>query len=149
VIPARRLLLVLVVACATLLPACSAAPAPPAPPPTTTVPTVPTEPTTPPQAAPTPAAAAVELPWPASGQAAAALQEQVDAGSQPWLLDPAELARSFAATAYGWPEVTVEPNGEKSVEVSGPSGGRAVLTVDQPVRSGPGGIWVVTAATRS
>jgi hypothetical protein len=145
VIPARRLVLALVVACATLIPACSATPSPPAPSPPTTVPS---EPTTPPQATPTPAAAAVELPWPAGGDAAVALQEQVDAGSQPWLLDPAELARSFAATAYGWSEVTVEPNDEKSVEVSGPGGGRAVLTVDQPVRSGPGGIWVVTAATR-
>jgi hypothetical protein len=146
VIPARRLALGLVVACATLLPACSEPPAPPAPAPPTTVP--PAGPPTGPQATATPPAPAVELPWPAGGDAAAALQEQVDAGSQPWLLDPAELARSFAATAYGWSEVTVEPNAEETVEVREPGGGSAVLTLAQPVRSGPGGIWVVTAATR-
>jgi hypothetical protein len=145
VIPARRIALALVVACATLLPACS--PSPPAPPPPTTAPTA--VPTTPPQGTPSASAAAVELPWPAAGDAAAALQEQVDAGSQPWLLDPAELARSFAATAYGWSEVTVEPDGDRTVEVRGPGGASAVLTLAQPVRSGPGGIWVVTAATRS
>jgi hypothetical protein len=143
VIPARRLVLVLLVACAALLTACSAAPTPPAPPPPTT------EPTTEPQATPTPSAPAVELPWPAGGDAAGALQEQVDAGSQPWLLDPAELARSFAATAYGWSEVTIEPDVERRVVVQEPGGGRAVLTLEQPVRSGPGGIWVVTAATRN
>jgi hypothetical protein len=102
-------------------------------------------PTTTPQSTPAPP---VELPWPAGGDAAAALQEQVDAGSQPWLLDPAELARSFAATAYGWFEVTIEPVDDARVEVTEPGGGRAVLTVAQPARSGLGGIWVVTAATR-
>jgi len=146
VTPARRLALALVVACATLLPACSPTSTPPAPQPPTTAPTA--EPTTAPQATPSPPPAVVELPWPAGGDAAAALQEQVDAGSQPWLLDPAELARSFAATAYGWSEVTVEPDTEKTVVVRGPGGGSAVLTLAQPVRSGPGGIWVVTAATR-
>ena len=144
--PARRLALALVVACATLVPACS----PTAGPrrrrsrrralrrPCRDLAVGHPEPTRPPSS----------CRGPPAGDAAAALQEQVDAGSQPWLLDPAELARSFAATAYGWSEVTVEPDAEKTVVVRGPGGGSAVLTLAQPVRSGPGGIWVVTAATR-
>jgi hypothetical protein len=47
-------------------------------------------------------AAPVGLPWPADGAAdAAALQAAADAGSQPWLLDPSEVAIAYAAAAHG------------------------------------------------
>lgn len=95
-----------------------------------------------PAAAPAPA---VELPWPGRSAAeAAGLQQIVDDGAQPWLLDPAELARSYASAAYGWDTVTATATGD-SVEVTGPGGVRHVLTVAQPDRTGPGGIWLVTA----
>lgn len=106
----------------------------------------------PPDPAPTPgtdeaAMAAVELPWPARSAAeTAGLQQAADDGAQPWLLDPAEVGRSYAAAAWGWAEVTVTATGD-SVEVTGPGGERHVLTVAQPGQTGPGGIWVVTAET--
>ncbi|MBW0117500.1 hypothetical protein [Pseudonocardia abyssalis] len=90
-------------------------------------------------------APAVDLPWPGRSAAeSAGLQQAVDDGAQPWLLDPAELARSYASAAYGWDSVTATATGD-SVELTGPGGVRRVLTVAQPGRTGSGGIWVVTA----
>jgi hypothetical protein len=95
---------------------------------------------------PAPAAApAVDLPWPARSAAeAAGLQQAVDGGAQPWLLDPAELARSYVTAAYGWTDAAVAVDGD-AVQVTGPGGGARTLTVSQPDRPGPGGVWVVTA----
>lgn len=104
-------------------------------------------------AAPTPTAPgpapadppAVELPWPARSAAeAAGLQQAVDGGAQPWLLDPAELALSYATAAHGWTAAGTTVEGE-TVQVTGPDGEARTLTVRQPVRTGPGGIWVVAA----
>lgn len=90
-------------------------------------------------------APAVAVPWPARSAAeSAGLQESVDDGAQPWLLDPAELARSYVAAAYGWVDATVTAS-SGSVDVTGPDGTRRVLTVTQPGRTGEDGIWVVTA----
>ena len=131
----RRILVTSVAACA-LLAGCGS---PTGPAPSTSPPAPPA-----PSGAP---AAAVELPWPARSDAeAAGLQEAADGGAQPWLLDPAEVARSYAAAALGWTDATATAS-DGSVEVTGPGGARHVLTVEQPGRTGAGGIWVVTADT--
>lgn len=94
---------------------------------------------------PAPAGSSVELPWPAAGAAeAAALQAAADNGAQPWLLDPAEVAVSYAATAYGWTDAEAQPGPDGIVEVRRPGGQRLALTLAQPGRTGRSGIWVVT-----
>lgn len=109
------------------------------------------EPAPPP--APAPVVAAAVLPWPVSDPAGVPLlQQRVDAGAQPWLLDPAGVATSFAVAAYGWADAQVmvadggEP-GNTAVDVGGPDGRTARLLLEQPGRTGPGGIWVVTTAS--
>jgi hypothetical protein len=88
--------------------------------------------------------AGVTLPWPASGAAkVAALQSAVDGGAQPWLLDPTEVALSYAA-ARGWTDAKATADGASSVTVRS-SAGTHSLTLTQPGRTGNGGIWVVTA----
>ncbi|OLT11871.1 hypothetical protein BJF78_25855 [Pseudonocardia sp. CNS-139] len=89
----------------------------------------------------------VELPWPADGAAdAAALQAAADSGAQPWLLDPSEVAISYAAAAHGWTDAEAYPGpAGTSVDVRNGKGDRLTLTLAQPARTGPDGIWVVTA----
>jgi hypothetical protein len=89
----------------------------------------------------------VELPWPAHSAAdAAALQTAADSGSQPWLLDPSEVAISYAAAAHGWADAEAYPGPDgTSVDVRNPDGDRLTLTLAQPARTGDTGIWVVTA----
>lgn len=94
----------------------------------------------------TPPAAAVRLPWPAHDAAAAAdLQRSVDGGSEPWLLDPAEVAVSYAGAAHGWSGAQAQPRPGGTVVDVADGSRRLTLTLHQPARSGPGGIWVVTA----
>jgi hypothetical protein len=94
---------------------------------------------------PAPAGSAAELPWPAAGAAeAAALQAAADNGAQPWLLDPAEVALSYASAAHGWTDAEAQPGPDGIVEVRRPGGQRLALTVAQPGRTGRSGIWVVT-----
>lgn len=96
-------------------------------------------------AAPDPAPV-VGLPWPARSAAeAAGLQQAVDSGAQPWLLDPAGLALSYAAAAYGWADAGTTVVDGETVQITGADGEARTLTVAQPDRVGPGGIWVVTA----
>src|SRR5690606_10936106 len=97
-----------------------------------------------------PDAAEVELPWPApDAAAAAALQAEVDRGSQPWLLDPSEVAISYAAAAHDWPDAEAYPGPDgTSVDVRNADGERLTLTLAQPARRGGDGIWVVTAEHR-
>ena len=86
----------------------------------------------------------VTLPWPAAD--AAALQAAVDAGSQPWLLEPTEVGRAYVAAAHGWDVADARPAPDgTSVDVSNGAGGRLTLSLAQPARPGGGGIWVVTA----
>ena len=89
----------------------------------------------------------MELPWPAHSAAdAAALQTAADSGSQPWLLDPSEVAISYAAAAHGWADAEAYPGPDgTSVDVRNPDGERLTLTLAQPARTGDTGIWVVTA----
>jgi hypothetical protein len=94
-----------------------------------------------------PPADPVTLPWPASGTAeAAALQAEVDRGSQPWLLDPSEVAIAYAAAAHDWPDAEAYPGPDgTSVDVRNAAGDRLSLSLAQPARHGGDGIWVVTA----
>lgn len=97
--------------------------------------------------APAPAASDVALPWPvATAQAAIELQAQVDRGSQPWLLDPSEVAIAYAAAAHDWPDAEAYPGPDgTSVDVRNADGERLTLSLSQPGRTGSDGIWVVTA----
>jgi hypothetical protein len=100
----------------------------------------------PPTASPPTAAqgstAGVTLPWPVSGAAdVAALQQSVDGGAQPWLLDPTEVALSYAA-ARGWTGAQAAGSGAGDVTVRSSAGTHA-LTLAQPGRTGNSGIWVV------
>lgn len=124
--------------------------------------------------APDPPTGAVTLPWPADAAGSALLQEQVDGGSQPWLLDPDAVATSFGAAAYGWTASRIEDGVEDGVEdgagdgvesggdaggaggtpqrpgrpvvLRGPDGTVADLVLVQPGRTGPHGVWVVSEA---
>lgn len=96
----------------------------------------------------------ITLPWPVGDAAGlAALQQRVDGGAQPWLLDPAQVAAAFGTAAYRWPDAqaVVAPGGgpaDTRVELRGPDGRVARLVLAQPGRSGPHGVWVVRAADR-
>ena len=89
----------------------------------------------------------VQLPWPAhTASDAAALQAAADSGSQPWLLEPSEVAVAYAAAAHGWADAEGYPGPDgTSVDVRNADGERLTLTLAQPVRAGDDGIWVVTA----
>lgn len=85
----------------------------------------------------------MDLPWP--GPEAAELQRAVDGGSQPWLLDPSEVALAYASAAHGWDTAQVVASSDGgTVDVTGPGGERHTLTVSQPGRTGPTGVWTVT-----
>lgn len=95
--------------------------------------------------------AAVTLPWPAArGAEAQRQQAAVDGGAQPWLLDPAEVAVYYAQAAYDWTGAEAFPTPDRAVvEVRNRGGARITLTLEQPDRTGPRGIWVVVADRRS
>ncbi len=106
-------------------------------------------PATPRPAAPAPAGVptdAARLPWPAATPAGqASLQQSVDSGAQPWLLDPVQTADSYAAS-LGWTSVHTSGGGTSApVRVTvRSSAGVHTLTLGQPQRKGQGGIWLVT-----
>ncbi|MCW0216356.1 MAG: hypothetical protein OJJ54_23650 [Pseudonocardia sp.] len=96
------------------------------------------------------AAPAPAMIWPVRDAAAARqLQADVDGGSQPWLLDPQEVALSYTSSVYGWTSPETTPAGPGTVQVRDGQGGRATVHLVQPVRAGSGGIWVVSAAERT
>lgn len=91
---------------------------------------------------------AVALPWPTA--AAAELQQAVDGGAQPWLLDPTEVALAYAAAAHGWDSAQVLTSTDGSTaDVTGPDGTRRTLVLTQPATGGPTGIWTITTDTPS
>jgi hypothetical protein len=78
----------------------------------------------------------------------------VDGGTQPWLLDPSDIADSYVAATYGWTDAaaTVTPGGtpaRTTVDVRNSDGTRRTLTCAQPGRRGTGEIWLVTADTKA
>jgi hypothetical protein len=127
--------------------ATGAAPAPRTTGPSSTAPSITAPSTTAPPATRAPATDGVALPWPVSGGAeVAALQAEVDRGAQPWLLDPSEVAISYAAAALGWTDAEAYPGPDgTSVDIRNAEGERRTLTLTQPGRTGADGIWVVTA----
>ena len=88
--------------------------------------------------------------WPAADAASAArLQDQVDGGHQPWLLDSTEVAVSYAGAVLGYRNPAVFPLGPGRVDVQdGRSRAKATITLGQTVRRGDGGIWLVTGVQR-
>lgn len=102
------------------------------------------------RAAPPPATRTASLMWPATDQASARdLQQQADRGGDPWLLDPEEVAISYVGVELGYRNPRVQVLAPDRIDIrDGRSAGRALLELRQPVRTGPGGIWVVTAVTR-
>jgi hypothetical protein len=74
---------------------------------------------------------------------AIALQRAVDEGHQPWRTSPTDVA-----TACTFPDGAVEALGVNTYRVSRVSTGQTVIVEEvQPVRPGPGGIWVVSKVT--
>ena len=75
-------------------------------------------------------------------------ERSVDAGSEPWLLDPAEVAVSYATAAYGWTQAEAQPRPDGHTVDVAEGGRKLTLSLTQPGRAGAGGIWVVTGETR-
>jgi hypothetical protein len=88
--------------------------------------------------------------WPAADAASATrLQNEVDGGRQPWLLDPVEVAVSYAGAVLGYRNPGVFPLGPGKVDVQdGNSPAKATITLAQTARRGDGGIWLVTGVQR-
>jgi hypothetical protein len=102
--------------------------------------------TTPPQPTPAPGPATVVGRWPVRTlEQARELQAGADAGHQPWLLAPEQVATAYAAVELGLYRPVARRVGPNAYEV-GASGSEwaARLYLAQPVRRGPGGVWVVT-----
>ncbi|WP_308819660.1 hypothetical protein [Pseudonocardia alni] len=96
------------------------------------------------------AAAAASPMWPAGDAATAKrMQQQSDAGGDPWLLDPEEVTISYVGSELGYrnPTVTRLGNGVYAA-TDGRSAQRSTIRLTQPVRSGTGGIWVVDRVDR-
>jgi hypothetical protein len=131
-------------------PTTSAAPTTDATPTATPQASPPQHPPAPPKAAPGPSTPGKSfdalLPWPTGDPAR--LQASVDSGAQPWLLDPTEVALSYADATYGWTDAqagTVPPGSPTTTTVRATDGTQRTLTLAQPGRTGHGGIWLVTA----
>ncbi|MGK2320134.1 acyltransferase [Gordonia rhizosphera] len=84
-----------------------------------------------------------------SADEAEALQRAVDAGSQPWRLEPTLVAEAFVAGRFGWNDVDARAADPHTVEVTNRvDGSIVVLQLRQPVREGSDGIWVVLDGVR-
>jgi hypothetical protein len=80
---------------------------------------------------------------------AAQLQQDVDAGHQPWRLDEVAVAQAFVAGRLGWTDVDARLTDPQTVEVSNrPDSATVTLQLQQPVREGPDGIWVVASGAQ-
>jgi hypothetical protein len=116
--------------------------------------TVPAKQMTPPRRPPagtTPRPAPVPRPdtivglWPARtlGQARM-IQDGADHGHQPWLLSPELVSTSYAAAELGLYEPVARRVGRNAWQVGARnSEWAATLYLDQPVRRGADGVWVV------
>jgi len=104
----------------------------------------------PPQAVPEPRAEQDVPLWPAGDTATAQrMQQQADRGGDPWLLDPREVTISYVGAELGYRDPTLTELAPGVHDVTdGRSPARATVTLEQTVRGGPGGIWLVTAVTR-
>ena len=79
----------------------------------------------------------------------AQLQQEVDAGHQPWRLDQIAVAEAFVADRLGWTEVESRLTDPQTVEVTNQADGAMVtLQLQQPARAGADGVWVVVAGAQ-
>ena len=103
--------------------------------------------TSPPSAAVTPSTAPSDLAGEdLTADQAAQLQQDVDAGHQPWRLDAVAVGEAFVADRLGWTDVDARLTDPQTVEVENRADGATVtLQLQQPVREGTDGIWVVVA----
>lgn len=84
--------------------------------------------------------------WPVRTLAQARmLQDGADAGHQHWLLSPELVSTSYGAAELGLYQPVARRVGPNAYEV-GATGSEwaAKLFLAQPVRHGPGGVWVIT-----
>ncbi|MBP2369407.1 hypothetical protein [Pseudonocardia parietis] len=95
---------------------------------------------------PAPQARAATPLWPAGDTATAQrMQQQADRGSDPWLLDPEEVTLSYVGAELGYRDPTLTRLDTGTFAASdGRSPARTTVTLEQTVRQGPGGIWLVT-----
>jgi hypothetical protein len=84
--------------------------------------------------------------WPVRTlEQARALQDRADAGHQPWLLSPRLVSVAFAKAEMRFHDPVTRQLGPAVYDVGERnSEWAATLHLAQPVRQGPGGIWVVT-----
>jgi hypothetical protein len=109
--------------------------------PTTTPP-----PSTAPKPRPDPGQETVVGRWPVRTlEQARTLQDRADAGHQPWLLSPELVSVAFAKAEMQFHDPVTRKVGPATYDVGQRnSEWAATLRLAQPVRQGPGGIWVVT-----
>lgn len=87
--------------------------------------------------------------FPASTRAQAIqLQQSADAGHEPWLTDPAQVAAAYARSAMNVSQPNVQRISATRYAVRVAPNAETVLTLTQPVRAGSGGIWEVVSATQ-
>ena len=117
---------------------------------TSTTTTVGAAATSPPSADATPSTAPSDLAGEdLTADQAAQLQQDVDAGHQPWRLDEIAVAEAFVAGQLGWTDVDSRLTDPQTVEVTNqPDGAVVTLRLQQPVREGSDGVWVVAAGQR-
>jgi hypothetical protein len=89
-----------------------------------------------------------QLVWPDRTFAdAAQVQSAVDAGHEPWRLNPGQVVQRYAEQVLGWQAPAVRPV-SVSVYVVNSAAGSAILGVIQPARQGTTGIWAIATVAR-
>lgn len=89
--------------------------------------------------------------WPAGDAATAQrMQQQADRGGDPWLLDPEEVTLSYVGAELGYRDPSLTQLAPGTFAASdGRSPARATVMLEQTVRTGAGGIWLVTTVDRN
>jgi hypothetical protein len=81
-----------------------------------------------------------------SPEQAAALQQSIDEGHQPWRVHPDMVAEAYVADRFGWDDVQSALADPHTVEITNrPDGEMVTLLLRQPVREVERGIWVVVS----
>jgi hypothetical protein len=86
--------------------------------------------------------------WPlTTAEEAANTQQSVDEGHSPWQLEPGAVALSYAENILGFeaPGVDQTVSDLPTLRVTDTSGASVDVTLVQPERTGPGGIWAIAS----